>query len=274
LAAAALSAGCQGVSTDAAATRKGGEHVEGHPAPKDAAPDPSGQERHTDPELETGLMLRSIDDGNWGLRVAFPVSIGLTDFDLDTGISLDNLATVSVVPTLEFIVPIDDRWTLLPFVGVGGAVALGEQAATSGENAIGLMNGGLRIQRWQPFAERYVSVLTMETRYSATLPRRDGLLGDWGWLTGAAEIRRSFGASHDGPRFQAGIYAQAFWFWDPIEFEIEGVTPTFLHNQREFGISLGSSEPFSIWGINLPRVFLGFRVGGGVQSVQIRFGRL
>ncbi len=132
----------------------------------------------------------------------------------------------------------------------------------------------MRAQRWQPFAERYVSLLSIEGRYDAALTPRNGLLGDWGSLTAALEFRRSFGAPRGGPRFQPGVYAQGFWFWDPVELEIEGVTPSFLDNQREFGISLGASTPYKILGINVPRVFLGVRVGEGVQTLRLRFGRL
>lgn len=231
-------------------------------------------ERLSDPELKSGLMLYSAEAGNWDLRLTFPFSVGLTSFDLDAGIDLDNVSTVSVVPTLEFIVPIDGKWTFLPFVGAGGAAAVGDQKPVSGENMIAILSSGLRAQRWQPFAGRYVSVVSVEARYDAALTSRDGLLGDWGSLTGAVELRRSFGMPRDGPRFQAGIYAQAFRFWDAVELEIEGVTPSFLHTQKEFGISIGGSRPVSIFGITLPRVFLGVRTGEGVRSLQLRFGRL
>ena len=73
----------------------------------DATPGPSEHEFLSDPELKTGIMLYSAESGNWDLRLAFPVSVGLTEFDLSSGVSLDNVATVAVVPTLEFIVPID-----------------------------------------------------------------------------------------------------------------------------------------------------------------------
>ncbi|UCH73328.1 MAG: hypothetical protein JSU82_13370 [Rhodospirillales bacterium] len=238
------------------------------------SPQLSDQDLVSDPELETGWILHSARTGDWNLRLFFPFSVGLTEFDFDAGISLDNVTTVSVVPTLEFIVPLNNRWTFLPFIGAGGAVAVGDQKTTSGESSIAVTTGGLRAQRWQPFGGRYVSAVSAEARYNAAMTPRDGLLGDWGSLTGAVELRRSFGAQRNGPRLQAGVYAQGFWYWDPIEIEIEGVTPTFLDNQREFGISLGGSTPVRILGINVPRIFFGVRTGEGLRSLQLRFGRL
>lgn len=228
----------------------------------------------SDPQLKTGIMLRSVEERNWGLRLNFRFSVGLTEFDLASGISLDDVATVSLVPTAEFIIPLDNKWTLLPFVGAGGAAVLGDREAVSGESALGLVSAGLRTQWWQPFAERYVFVFATNLRYNAALTPRNGLLGDWGSLTGAVELRRTFGAPRDGLRFQPGVYAQGFWFWDPVELEIPGVTPSFLDKQREVGISLGSSTPYKIWGMTLPRVFIGVRLGEGVRSLRIHFGRL
>jgi hypothetical protein len=271
--AAALSAACLSFPSNGAVAQTGADPAREPLEDTDTTPGLSEYEPLTDPELKTGIMLHSAESGNWDLRLRFPFSIGLTEFDLSSGIDLDNVSTVSVVPTLEFIVPIDNGWTLLPFAGVGGAGVLGDRKAVSDENFLGLVTAGLRAQRWQPFADRYVSVLAVETRYDAVLTSRNGLLGDWGSLTGVVELRRGFGAPRDGPRFQAGIYAKGYWFWDPIELEIAGVTPSFLHQQKEFGISLGSSTPYRIWGINLPRVFIGVRVGEGVRSFHIRFGR-
>jgi len=270
--AAVLWAACHALAAPGALAGTGA--AAGTPAGGADAPPPDAPAVDSDPELKTGLMLYSAEDGAWDLRLAFPFSVGLTSFDLDTGVSLDNVATVSVVPTLEFIVPLDRKWTLLPYAGIGGGAAVGDHKPVSGEGVLGLVSGGVRVQRWDPFAARYVSVLSAEARYNAVLSSRNGLLGDWGSLTGAVELRRSFGAPREGPRFQAGVYAQGFRYWDAVELEIPGVTPSFLHRQWEFGVSLGSDTPYEIWGVTLPRVFLGVRTGEKVHSLYLRFGRL
>lgn len=100
------------------------------------------------------------------------------------------------------------------------------------------------------------------------------MLGDWGSFDAAVEVRRDFGAPREGPRFQGGLYVQVFRFWDPVELNIAGVSPEVVENQAEFGISLGSTSAFRLWGIVLPRVFIGAFDGDGVSGVRIRFGRL
>ncbi len=224
--------------------------------------------------LNTGIMLRSPEEG-WGAHLTFPVRIGWTSFDL-SNISLDQVASLAVVPRVEFILPLDEsrRYTLLPFVGLGGALQTGDGDLIGGNDALGLATGGVQVMRWQPFAERYTSIFRAGVRYDAALTSRNGLLGDWGSGDLVAELRRAFGEPGDEPRFEPGIYARGIWYWDPIELEITGVTPVSIHNQLEFGISLGSTSRFEVLGIAIPRVFVGFRFEDNLQGVHILFGRL
>lgn len=105
--------------------------------------------------LDTGLMLRSPEGRAWGVHLKLPVSVGWTEFDLGEGVSLDQLTTLAVVPTAEFIVPMNDKWTLLPFVGAGAAWQTGANELIGGTDVVGLATGGVRATRWQRFARCY-----------------------------------------------------------------------------------------------------------------------
>jgi len=224
--------------------------------------------------LDPGWVLRSHERGDWGVSLQLPVSVGWTSFDLRQGLSLDQLATLAVVPTAEFVFPLSDTWTLLPFVGAGVAWQTGAAELVGDNEVIGLATGGVRATRWQHFARRYWFGLMGQVRYDAALTRRNGLLGDWGSLDAAVELRRDFGAPREGPRFQGGLYVQASRFWDSVELEISGVSPSLVENWREIGISLGSTSPFKLWKIPLPRAFIGAFAADGISGVRIRFGRL
>ena len=72
-----------------------------------------------------GIRDASLDEqGNrtigWRLRV--PIAFGLHDFDtsaLAATAKLDNVSTLTVVPGVEFDIPITKRWTLRPFGAFG-----------------------------------------------------------------------------------------------------------------------------------------------------------
>jgi len=254
---------------------------------RDEEPGPQqqpGTDAEPEPELNPqpydlrsgGISLRALEgDRNWGAVLALPVSVGWTGFDLDIDdLSIGDLSTVAIVPTVEGVVPLGDHWTLLPFVGLGGAWQVGDNDLIGGDNAIGLAAAGVRATKWQPFEERYSFLFTAELRYDAALVRRNGLLGDWGSVDAALELRRVFGAARAGPAFQGGVYLQGTRFWDPVELEIVGVTPATVERQAEVGISLGTTAPFKILGIGVPRTFVGYRFGDDLRGLRIRFGRL
>ena len=58
-----------------------------------------------------------------------------------------------------------------------------------------------------------------------------------------------------------------------LDFGLAKLT-TIDADLTKIGISLGSTTPYKVLGITLPRVFIGVRVGDGLRGVRLRFGRL
>jgi hypothetical protein len=151
---------------------------------------------------------------------------------------------------------------------------VGDGDLVGGNTTLGLATGGLRASRWQSFSEHYWLGLIGEARYNAALTSRDGVLGDWGLTSLAVELRRDFSASWNSSHLQGGLYVQGFHFWDTMELEIAGVSPAEIRDQVELGVSLGGTPPFELWGITIPRTFVGFIVGDALSGARIHFGRL
>lgn len=225
-----------------------------------------------DPERDVGYTLRSLEDSTWGLRLRFPFAIGINDFDSD--LSLDQLTTVSFVPLLEAPVALDERWTVLPYVGLGAAYQNGDEDLVGENRYLGLFRSGVRAHRWSPFGKRNAWLAKGEVRYDAALTPRNGVLGDWGSADVALELRTVLGSTAPGPRLQPGIYGQFIHYWQAVELEIDGVSPEFVDDQVEFGISIGTHEPYKFAWFHLSRVYIGMRVGEELRGLRIRFGRL
>jgi len=217
---------------------------------------------------EFGWILRSLEDHSWGVRLLLPVSVAFTDFDFGEGEALDSLTTLSVVPTGEFLFPLGEDWLLCPFFGLGVGWLIDQH------HELAIITTGLRAEYTHPFGERYLTRVLPRVRYDANLNRPDGLLGDWARIDVAFELRRAFGEG-TGRRFQPGIYAQVFWYFDDIDLDdAPGFTPDVAENQLEFGISLGSTSPHKILGMPLPRIFIGYRFNENLQAFVISFGKL
>ena len=64
-----------------------------------------------------------------GIEVRLPVTVGLNHFPLDDlsgSVDFENLANISLTPSLYFDVPVDERWSLRPFVAVGWGTVLND----------------------------------------------------------------------------------------------------------------------------------------------------
>ena len=70
--------------------------------------------------------LTEITKEKGGLRLNYPIALGAGVIDADRDfpeigdvLDLNNFVTVSVVPGLEYILPVTDIWSLLPFIDLG-----------------------------------------------------------------------------------------------------------------------------------------------------------
>lgn len=230
-------------------------------------------EREADRMLTQGIVLRDHRGRSWGVSLLLPINIGITSFTFDGNFSLSNLSTLGIVPIGEFVIPINDRWTMQPFAGLGVAWTTGAEEVI-GSKLLKLATAGLRMTRWQNFSDRYWFGLTGNLRYDEVLSGRSGPLGDWGNLEVAVELRRSFGQPRERVRFTGGLYLQGRYFWDPVEISIPGITTDYVYDQLEVGVSLGTDEPYKLLGITLPRVFIGYFVSKELKGVRFHFGRL
>jgi len=269
---AALGVACQ--STHAPSPLAGGPEPSASIGP--GAPAPRAPAR-AHPELVAALHPQDAEDPqdadgaedtSWSVRYRFPLVLGYTDFQPLEGEALKSLTTLALVPRVEFIRPLDENWTLIPFVGVGGGWLVDDEVA------ILILTSGVRAEWVRRYDEVSELRIVPRIRYDANLNEPDGFLGDWGRLDLSVELRRALGGPGDRLRVEPGIYALGYWFWDDIDFDVPGLAPKSIDDQFEFGISLGTRDPIKVFGFKLPRVYIGLRSGDQADTVSIRFGEI
>lgn len=204
----------------------------------------------------------------WSLQSSYEFVLGHTDFELGRGRFLDSVTTVALIPTFDLVRPIGEEWKLIPFIGLGMGWLV------DADQEVVILTSGVRAEWSRNLSEDLEVLVFPRLRYDANLNRADGLLGDWGRGDLALELRRTFGESGQPVRIQGGVYAQGFWYFDDIDFDVDGLAPDSVDGQLEFGISLGTQEPVELLGITLPRTYLGFATGDGLQAYVLRFGAL
>lgn len=213
--------------------------------------------------LPMAYNIRKATDTEWGLRLTFPVSAALAEFDL-TDFDLGHVSTVglSFLPGVEAEIPLRPGWVVKPFANVGG---------------------GWEFQR---DTSAMIWSLGASTLYRTELGRK-WLLGLGGKLTYAgydAEgttstlaavslgIDLGFPVEVEIAGRQALLGAQVVGtkYFNELEFLFPGSPTDDVSHEVEFALTLRTRKPFELLGVPFDRIGLGYRQGSdGLKGVRL-----
>jgi hypothetical protein len=217
--------------------------------------------------LPISYTLRSPDEHPWGVKLRFPVSIGLHDFSANDplgGELNENVATISGLAGVEFQFPLGARWTLKPFVEFGAGKDL------EGGAAAWIYSGGLNI--------------LLELHHGTTLFRLGaGAEYDGATLTGGGpsngystietglDVRFPIGRAASKRQLDWSVYGLRRHFPVALTFDQLNGERIELDAQNELGFTMGFEQPIGFWLLKIRRVGLGYRFGDHLSSVRILF---
>jgi hypothetical protein len=218
--------------------------------------------------LPLSYTIRSTDEHPWGVKLRFPVSLGLHEFTADgigTGEIQESVATISGLVGVEFEVPLDSTWTLSPYAEFGAgkdldggtfawiySAGLYAVAAVPSDRVLyrigsGLTYDGASLAGGGPSAGYTTLEVGLDTRFPIHRPL-GGRCADW------------------------SVYGIRRRFLDALTFDqLEG-QPEQIRNQNEIGFTLGVDRPWKLWLLKIDRVGLGVRFGERFNSVRVMFG--
>jgi hypothetical protein len=222
--------------------------------------------------IPISVTLRKLgDDRKWGLKARFPLTFGFADFKLqdivESGLP-DSVETVSLVPGLQFLVPIDRHWTLKPYVegGVG--------THFSGGQLTWVYSGGIKVEGDFP-TRSFKYLTTGEALYAGQYASQTKEQDDF------VLLRAGFAARHPlwfsmgaGEKATGGLYVRAMSYIGHLRFRQPGQDPVELSHQWEVGVTLGRERPWRWWWIKIkdPRFGLGYRWGKDFWAVRLVLG--
>jgi len=210
------------------------------------------------------------EDRKWGLKLKFPLTFGFADFNLEEIIESglpDNVETVSLVPGVEFQVPVGKHWLLKPYVEAGAGKHF------SGGQLTWVYSGGIKSEGIYP-TKSFTYFVTAQMLYAGQFASKteEG--------TGFSVFRLGFDARHPlwfsfgGGKATGGLYARSFLYFDKLSFTRLGREPVEFDKQWEVGLTIGRPKPFKWWWINIkhPRFGLGYRWGKDFWAVRLVLG--
>jgi len=218
--------------------------------------------------LPISYTLRSIDEHPWGVKLRFPVSVGLHEFTAD-GIGMgeirESLATISGLVGVEFAVPVGQRWTLSPFAEFGAGKDL------DGGELAWIYSAGLYTVAAVP-TDRVLYRVGSGLTYDGASLSGGGPRNGYTSLEIGFDTRFPLRKPLAGRQADWSIYGIRRRFLDTLTFDQLNGDTTQLNDQNEIGFTLGVDRPVGFWLLKIDRIGLGVRFGENLTSVRILFG--
>jgi hypothetical protein len=203
----------------------------------------------------------------WGLRVTYPMTVGLYDFHaadvLENGLP-DHMDTVSIVPGVEFRIPLLPRWLLKPYAEAG----IGQER-TGGAN---VRIGGAGVRSLADFHPGDFDLsLGNSLVYARVAPTADTPSNDLLLFETSLEARHELGWFR-GRRTEIAPYATVDFQRESAGYPAASDVPPAILRQYEVGISYGPREEVRLWRIPIPHIGIGWRFGQDLSAFHLVIG--
>jgi hypothetical protein len=208
--------------------------------------------------------VRSLEEKPWGLRVYVPVSLGSVKIEAATDIDdfFERIGSIAVVPGVEFLVPIGERWVVKPFAEVG----IGDDSVSDTTHV--LYSAGMRAQgefEPRPFDVMFGGAIRYRNNTTSQAVK------NWySTVEVGADAQLPLGFSLGSRAAHGGVYAIMRHFTD-LEFEIITEGPIDIEWNYEVGLSFATDPVLRLWKIKLPWIALGYRFGDRQSGVRLNF---
>jgi len=221
-------------------------------------------------EIPLSHTLRPVEGKQWGVRLLFPVTLGLYDFHLSGVFApdvVDRIGTVSVLPGAEFQVPVRENWLLKPFAQLGAGKEL-----SSGGGAVVYALGLRSRTLWR--RERTEFTLGGELTH-AGYRTNDNFASNLSRVGLGGDLVVPMDKTLKGHPLNLGIqmiYYRYFNDFDSLSPELTGARDQEIRDEFQVGFTVGTYKPFEVMGLPLERLGLGFAFGEDLRGVKLLTG--
>ena len=222
-----------------------------------------GEESVTVLRLPFAYTLREPTEEKWGIKLTFPVSAALAQFDLrDFDLGRVNTAGLSILPGLEVEIPVNANWTVKPFANLGMGRDFQQDT-----NALIYALGTSTVYK-MPINDNVLSALGGKLVYAGYQS------GGERSILGAASIGGDLGfplnTEISGRPAILGTQLIGTVYFNNLDFLMPGSPREEVSHEVELALTLGARRPFEVLGIGFDRFGLGYRWGSdGLRGVRL-----
>ncbi len=216
-------------------------------------------------QLPYAVGLKNVDEHGFGLKFKVSTTLGFYDYNVDSVLGGDvpnRISTLSVLPGIEFEVPMSQRWTLRPYVDAGYGREL------TGAEAAWIYDFGVK-SRFLLAKNRGVEFALVNSLTTAGYRQRGAHTKPFGYLATGLDITIPTGRTLFGRPVDIGFTPIYFYYFNRFSLTQFDDSQNRIREEVELAVSLTSRKPWSLRFFEVDRVGLAIRSTGDVFGVSL-----
>lgn len=216
-------------------------------------------------QLPISRVLRPVGEGRYGLQLKVPVTFGFYDYAFDdafVGDFPEQVSTVSVMPGLEWEMPVSRRWTVKPYFSGG----LGQEL--SGRESALIYDFGIK-SRFLLGQDKGVEFALVNSLTAAGYRPRGGPAQPFGVLVVGLDMVIPTNLELFGRNAFIGFTPIYYYYFNKINFAEFNDAENRLKEQFELALSVMSRKPWSLKYFDVDRIGLAIRSSNQVFGVSL-----
>ncbi len=220
-------------------------------------------------EIPIPITLRAPKDGKIGIRLRLSVFFSWNNVRLEDIEGEDiaaSLETLTIVPGVEFMVPVGERWMVRPYAQIGGLEALD----VPGRRWMASL--GSRASVFWPF-ERWTLSAGGRLDFTSVFDEDWRRTDDVAFVDLGGDFSFPLWFSVKGERARLGVFLIPRYYIDPAEVVGQDGFDLGVDSHVEIGASFQIHDNPKLWFIKLPKWYgLGARFAESHRSLRIYLG--
>lgn len=211
-------------------------------------------------------VIRARADTTAGIVLKLPITVGLINFDnVDVGNlpQLNDVATMTFLPGMEYRYPVTPDWTVIPFADYG--------FARDFNNSTNVLVTGIGIKSYYDYhLDRSAITLGNRFLYARERSKASSNDSDYSLIETGLKYTAISDYDTDNGKIKSHLYYINFYYPNNLIFLERTKNPIRVGVENEIGITF-SNLP-DIWFFEKPEIGIGVRISNEVKVYRVVFG--
>ena len=216
-------------------------------------------------QLPYSHELRPVSEDSAGLKFKVSATLGFFDYNIDSALSGEipqKLSTLSVMPGLEWQVPLSPRWTIRPYFDAGAGQEL------AGRESAWIYDFGIKSH--YVFAEnKGVEFALANSLTSAGYRPSGGPNNPFGYLATGLDMTIPTASTLFGRPVYLGITPIYYYYFNRLRINDFDNSDNRVREEFELAFSLVTHDPWSVKAFHFDRVGIALRTSSNATGVSI-----